>query len=226
MAADDPDRARRRRLAARIRRQALSRCGELMVGKPVRPCEPSYQLGGGHTARPPRARDAGRVHPRAGGAAGRTAGRDRPAGPQPLLLRRQRLERDRSGAQDELPLLAQHRAHGQAPVHHALEQLSRRDARRARCRPRGTLPRDLPAAADGRDHGTLAGCLRPRAGAKRIGPCTAHVRRHGGDAGAARGRGLRGDRRTAGAVRGRHAHVRPGCICSCCARPATGTVYT
>ena len=36
----------------------------------------------------------------------------------------------------------------------------------------------------------------------------------------------RGHRRAAGAVRRRHAHVRPACISSCCARPATGTACT
>ena len=38
----------------------------------------------------------------------------------------------------------------------------------------------------------------------------AQIRRHGGGTCAARARGVRGDRRAAGAMRGRHAHVRPG----------------
>ena len=42
----------------------------------------------------------------------------------------------------------------------------------------------------------------------------------------ARARDLRGDRRAAGAVRGRHAHVRPGVPRRCCARPAIATRCT
>ncbi len=93
-----------------LRRPALPRRHQLVVGQPVRPRQPAHQRRGRGAARPAGARDAGRVHARARGRACRAAGRDRAAGAEPLLLRRQRLQRDRSGAQDELPLLAQLRA--------------------------------------------------------------------------------------------------------------------
>ncbi len=128
-------------------------------------------------ARPPRARDAGRLHARARGAARRAPHAARAAGAHPLLLRRQRLERDRSRAEDELPLLAQSRPAGQAPLRDAVGQLPRRDARRARGRQRRAVPRDLPAAAHGRDHRALARTpTRGRARRERGRLRPAHVR--------------------------------------------------
>ena len=56
----------------------------------------------------------------------------------------------------------------------------------------------------------LPGLLRARPGGELRGAQPRAVRAHGGRARAARARDLRGDRRAAGAVRGRHAHVRPG----------------
>ena len=99
----------------------------------------------------------------------------------------------------------------QAALHHALQQLPRRDPGRARGRQRRALQGDLPAAAHGRHHRALARLLR-RASRARAGRSmlAAQLRAHGGGTRAARARGLRRDRRAAGAVRRRHAHVRPG----------------
>ena len=58
-------------------------------------------------ARPARARHARRVHARARRRTRRTAHAARATRPHALFLRRQRLERDRSRAEDEFPLLAQ-----------------------------------------------------------------------------------------------------------------------
>ncbi len=176
--AADPDRAGRRGLAVRLRRPALPRCHQLLVGQPVRPRQPAHQRGHHRPARQARARDPGRLYPRARGAAGRKADPPRAARPDALLLRGQWLERDRSRAQDELPLLAQPGPVAQAALHHPVEQLSRRDARRAGRWPRRAVPRDLPAAADGRDDRTLARCVRARGGRNRRGLRTP---RHRGD---------------------------------------------
>ena len=83
------------------------------------------------STRQARARAPGGVHPRACGATGRAAHAPGSAWPDALLLRGQRVECDRSRAQDELPLLAQPGPDAQEALHHAVEQLSRRDARRA-----------------------------------------------------------------------------------------------
>ena len=68
------DRARRGRVALRLRRPALSRRDQLVVGEPLRPRPPAHQRGDARAARAPRARDAGGLHPRAGGRALRAAG--------------------------------------------------------------------------------------------------------------------------------------------------------
>ena len=132
-----------------------------------------------------------------------------PRGAQPLLLRRQRLGRGRSGREDELSLLAQHRSDAQDALHHARQQLPRRDAGRAGRGQRRSLQGHLPAAAHGRDHRAVAGRIRARSRRERGTTRRAHVRAHGGGAGAAPRRSGRGHRRAAGAMRRRHAHVRP-----------------
>ena len=209
MAADGPDRPWRGRLAARLRRPALSRRDQFLVGQPVRPREPAHRRRRGRAALAARARDDGRLHARARRDARRATHRARAAGTHPLLLRRQRLERDRGRAQDELPLLAQLRPVPQAALRHAHQQLPRRDARRARGRPRRALSRDLPAAADGRDRRADPGLVREgaRREHRRLQP--PDVPGDGGDARPARRRSLRGHRRAAGAVRRQHADVRP-----------------
>ena len=99
----------------------------------------------------------------------------------------------------------------QDALHHARQQLSRRDAGRARGGQRRALQVHLPPAAHGRDHRALA--RRVRARARRRAPPSMRAacsrtwkpriarepRRSGG-----------GHRRAAGAMRRRHAHVRPG----------------
>ena len=98
----------------------------------------------------------------------------------------------------------------QAALHHAQQQLPRRDARGARGRQRRALQVDLPAAADGRDHGALARLLRARGGRELGSAFAPQVRADAGSARAARRRSRRGDRRAAGAMRRQHAHVSPG----------------
>ena len=61
-AAARADRARRGRVALRLRRPPLSRRGELVVGQPVRPRESADQRGARRAARRARARDARRLH--------------------------------------------------------------------------------------------------------------------------------------------------------------------
>ena len=85
------------------------------------------------------------------------------AGPDALLLRRQRL---RSASKWRVKMSFHYwrnsRPQRQAALHHAGQQLSRRDAGRAgrgQCR---ALQGHLPAAADGRDHGAVARLLRAR----------------------------------------------------------------
>ncbi len=129
-------------------------------------------------ARTARARAARRLHARAGRRAVRSrwcsiAARRAHA----LLLRRQRLRGRRGRGQDELPLLAEPRPAAKAALRDALEQLSRRDARRARGRRRRALQEGVPAAADGRDHGPLARLPRARAGRELGGAQPADVRR-------------------------------------------------
>ena len=72
VAADDPDRAGRGRLAVRPRRPALPRRDQLLVGQPVRSREPAHQRGADGAARPARTRHARGVHARAGRRTGRT----------------------------------------------------------------------------------------------------------------------------------------------------------
>ena len=98
----------------------------------------------------------------------------------------------------------------QEALHHAGQQLPRRDAGRAGGRQCRALQGHLRAAADGRDHGALARLLRPRAGRELGGLLAAAVRADARAARAACRRGRGGDRRAAGAVRRRHAHVPPG----------------
>ena len=117
--ADDPAARRPGRVARGLHRQALSRRHQLLVGQPVRPREPAHQRRGARAVRAPGTRHLRRLHAPAGGAARRRAGARRAAGPQPLLLRRQRLRRHRSGREDELSLLAQHRPATQDTLHHA-----------------------------------------------------------------------------------------------------------
>ena len=209
MAADGPDCPRRGRVAARLRWSALSRCDQFLVGQPLRAREPAHRRRSGRATLAARARDAGGIHARARRGARRAAHRAGACRADPLLLRRQRLERDRSRAQDELPLLAQLRPVPQAALRHAHQQLPRRDARRTRGRPRRTVSRDLPAVADGRDRRADPGLLREGAWRKRRGLQPPHVPGDGAGARPARRRGLRGHRRAAGAVRRQHAHVRP-----------------
>ncbi len=97
----------------------------------------------------------------------------------------------------------------EAPVRDALEQLPRRDARRARRRRRRAVQEGVPAAPDGRDHGALPRLPRARARRELGGAQPAHVRAHGGDARGARGRDRRRHRRAAGAMRRLDAHVPP-----------------
>ena len=174
-----------------------------------------------------RARDPGRLHPRAGRRAGRAADRLAPAGATRCFYA------DNGSSAIEVALkMSFHywRNRGpaaQAPLRHAGEQLPRRDARRARGRRRRAVQRDLPAAADGRDHGALARLLRSARPARLGGRTAARSsRRWRQSLAAACGRDLRGHRRAAGAVRRRHAHAPPGCTCSCCAKPATATACT
>ena len=149
-----------------------------------------------------------------------------PAGPDPLLLRRQRLERDRGRAQDELPLLAQLRPAPQAALRHAHQQLPRRDARRARGRPRRTVSRDLPAAADGRDRRADPGLLREGARRKHRRLQPPHVPGDGGR----RSRGT--PTKSARSSSSRWCSAPAACACTtpctsrCCATPATGTACT
>ncbi len=160
VAADDPDPARRGRLAVRRRWTPLPGRDQLLVGEPVRARQPADRGGGHRAARTARARHAGRLHARPGGRTRGAAHGARATRPDALLLRGQRLERDRGRAQDELPLLAQRGPAGQAPLRDADQQLPRRNAGRAGGRPRRPVPGDLPAAADGRDLGPLPRLLR------------------------------------------------------------------
>ena len=134
-----------------------------------------------------------------------------PARPHPLLLRRQRLERDRGRAQDELPLLAQSRPPAQAPLRHAQRTATtaRRWARSRSATWSSTSEIYQPLLMD-----VLTvpspDCYMREAGES----WEAHSRRM------LRARWTRswpgtrtrsrGHRRAAGAVRRRHAHVSPG----------------
>ena len=82
-----------------------------------------------------------------------------PPGSDALLPCRQWLRCGGSGREDELSLLAQLRTRRQAEVHHAGQQLPRRDAGRAGRRQCRALQGYLRAIADGRDHRALAGLL-------------------------------------------------------------------
>ena len=107
-------RARRRRMAVRLRRQALPGRRQFVVGEPLRPRQPAHQRRAGGAAVRTRPRDAGRLHAPPGGRIVGTLERTgaRRAGPRVLRLRRRVGHRDR--AEDELPLLAQRRPAGQA----------------------------------------------------------------------------------------------------------------
>ena len=197
-------------MARGLRRQTLPRRHQLLVGQPLRPREPAHQRRRARAVRPAGTRHLRRLHASARGAARRRTGAPRARRPQSLLLRRQRLRGHRSGREDELSLLAQHRPAAQDTLHHAVEQLPRRDAGRARGGQRGPLQVHLPPAAHGRDHGALARCVHARARSERGRACAPHVRAHGSRHRAESRRGGRGHRRAAGAMRRRHAHVRPG----------------
>ena len=180
------------------------------MGEPVRPREPAHQRRGGRAARGAAARDVRRLHARAGTAARGAADGAGAAGPEPLLLRRQRLGRDRGRGEDELPLLAEPRPAAQDALRDPRQQLPRRDARGAGGRQRRALQGDLPAAADGRDHRALPRRLPARVRRVGGGLRAAAVRRARAHPGRGRGRDRGGAGRAAGAVRGQHAHVRPG----------------
>ncbi len=156
-AAAGADRARRRRMAVRFRRQALPRRRQLVVGEPVRPCQSAHQRrAGGATART-RSRDARRLHSPSGDRTVGTPGRARPHGPGPRVLRLGRRVGDRNRAQDELSLLAQRGQTGQAQLREPGGQLSWRDAGRAVRDRRCDLSRHLRAAAQSQYRRTLSG---------------------------------------------------------------------
>ena len=149
-----------------------------------------------------------------------------PRRPQSLLLRGQRLRRDRSRGEDELPFLAQHRPYAQDAFHHARQQLPRRDARRARGRQCRPVQIHLQAAADGCHHRASPDAYPREPGTSEAEPFARMFAQMESTLAAHHARRRRRHRRAAGAMRGRHAHVRPGLPDSCCARPATSTACT
>ena len=179
---------------------------------------PGHRQGDPRPARPRRPLDDAGPHPRPRRRAGRAAGRDRAAGPQPRLLLGLRVDGDRDRAQDGVPVLAAagrrgHEAHlvrlpaRRLPRGHRRRRLGRRDRplplrlraaalrrpprrprRRRRARVRARLPRRRDRRGDRR-------AARPGSG---------------GDPGAAarlpapRPRALRPPRRVPDLRRGRH----------------------
>ena len=77
----DPDPPRQRCVARGLRRPALPRRHQLLVGEPLRPRQPAHQRRGARAAGAARARDPRRLHPRAGDRALRGAGRRSPRRP-------------------------------------------------------------------------------------------------------------------------------------------------
>ena len=146
----------------RPRRPPLPRCGQQLVDQPVRPCRAAHRR-----ARSPARRTtlehvilAGFSHA-AGGRAGRAAARDRAARGRPRaagqgVLRRQRLGRRRSRAEDGFHWFRNRGDRAAHQVRRARQRLPRRDARRARGRRHPAVPARLRAAA-GRSR-----CSRPR----------------------------------------------------------------
>ena len=223
------DRARVGRMAVRLRRPALPRRGQLVVGEPVRPREPAHQRGARRAARRARARDARRLH-----ASRRSSNcpsglpRWRRAGLVACVLRLRRRVGDRDRAQDELPLLAQQRG---VP----------RQARITRASPAAITAR--PSARSSvtdvalfRDaYGPLLRSHPAAAVARRARRARRPRRRGAQDDALARARALsrsarrddrRADRRAARAGRRRHGDVRRRAIWRRRARFATATAST
>ena len=137
--------------------------------------------------------------------------RARAAGTHALLLRRQRLVRGRSGGEDELPLLAQRRPHApSAASSRSPTATTARPWARSRVgnvelykeiyRP---LLMDVITVPSPDCYERAPGVSWAEHSRAQFAHMEAALAR-------ARARELRGDRRAAGAVRGRHAHVRPG----------------
>ena len=86
---------------------------ELVVGQPLRPRESAHQRRARGAARRARARDARRLHARAGGRALGASRRARAGRPRPRVLRLRRRLGDRDRAQDGVPLLEEPRPSGE-----------------------------------------------------------------------------------------------------------------
>ena len=199
-------RARRRRLADRYRRPALSRRRVVVVGQPVRSQPAAHQGGDRRPARAHRARDAGGPDARARRAAVGAAGRA--DGPRPCLLRQRRRQRDGDRAEDERALLAQPRAGCQDALRRPRRRLPRRDGGRAVGHRHRAVPRGLRPARAPVGHRAEPRCAaRPRRPQRRRTRRGLHrrarslARRTSCDDGGA-------DRRAAGAVRRRHGDAR------------------
>ena len=187
-------------------------------------CQPAHQRRDRRAARPARARDARRLHARAGRRAGRTPGALAPAGPHALLLRATTARRAIEVALKMSFHYWRNRGHAaEAPLRHAGEQLSRRDARRARGQRRASSTSDIyePLLLR-RDHRAVA---RTATSASPARAGQTHSRRSSRPwkQALARARATKPRRSSSS----RWCSARPACacttrcICSCCATPAT-----
>ena len=139
------EKARGLKLYADRRTLVLRHDLQLVVQRP-RAQPPAHPRGDPQADRLARPRPLRRVHAQAGHPPGREAHGPRAARADEALLLRQRLDRRRGRAEDVLPVLAERRPAGKAPVRRAGSGLPRRHGRRDERQRRQPVQRAVRAA--------------------------------------------------------------------------------